>query len=337
MKGLQLWALCLLCWLAQASHAAETVRYIHTDALGSVVAVTDANGAVIERREYEPYGAQLTPAVADGPGYTGHVQDAATELIYMQQRYYDAGIGAFLSVDPVTALSSPVGQFHRYRYANSNPYRFYDPDGRCTGSRITNDDGTCRSTGGATTQSAPMRSIPSKAYAFDGAGGANSGDNAAFRNETSRRYSAKQYDSSAWGDNSQVSAAVSDASSFISDHKNGRIYSIGYSAGGHDAITFVNLLSAKGIRVQGLVLFDAHNKYVPGIFNFGVGYNVGVVLNFYQQNKWEIRFNTFRGGLVFGESTFNVNMGVDADVGHSNIVQKAFLSYGDQIDAVMGR
>ncbi|NZA25917.1 hypothetical protein H0E84_05930 [Luteimonas sp. SJ-92] len=116
--------------VAQPSQAAETVRYIHTDALGSVVAVTDASGAVIERREYEPYGAQLTPAVADGPGYTGHVQDAATGLTYMQQRYYDSTLGMFLSVDPVTAYDNPINQFHRYRYANSSPYRFVDPDGR---------------------------------------------------------------------------------------------------------------------------------------------------------------------------------------------------------------
>ncbi len=48
----------------------------------------------------------------------------------MRQRYYDPGIGMFLSVDPVTAYSNPVGQFHRYRYANNNPYKFTDPDGR---------------------------------------------------------------------------------------------------------------------------------------------------------------------------------------------------------------
>ena len=130
--------LALLCAMALPAHA-QTVRYIHTDGLGSVVAVTDASRNVIERREYEPFGAQLTPAIQDGPGYTGHVQDAATGLTYMQQRYYDPRIGTFLSVDPVPALSSPEVHFNRYRYANNNPYRFTDPDGRrsCpTGTRI---------------------------------------------------------------------------------------------------------------------------------------------------------------------------------------------------------
>jgi RHS repeat-associated protein len=58
------------------------------------------------------------------------VQDAATGLTYMQQRYYDPLIGRFLSVDPVTALDDPVGYFNRYVYASNNPYRFRDPDGR---------------------------------------------------------------------------------------------------------------------------------------------------------------------------------------------------------------
>ncbi|MEL1264112.1 RHS repeat-associated core domain-containing protein [Pseudoxanthomonas putridarboris] len=126
------WLLVVLAAVMPAVAGAQTtVKYVHTDALGSVVAMTDAIGAVVETtREYEPYGLQLTPAVQDGPGYTGHVQDAATGLTYMQQRYMDPQIGLFLSVDPVTAYSNPVGQFHRYRYAANNPYRFVDPDGR---------------------------------------------------------------------------------------------------------------------------------------------------------------------------------------------------------------
>jgi RHS repeat-associated protein len=121
--------LLLLCLVAQPALAQTVVKYVHADALGSVVAMTDENGNVIERREYEPYGYQTTPVIQDGPGYTGHVQDAATGLTYMQQRYYDPQLGVFLSVDPVTAYEQPLSQFHRYRYANNNPYKFVDPDG----------------------------------------------------------------------------------------------------------------------------------------------------------------------------------------------------------------
>ena len=109
---------------------AQEVVYYHTDALGTPVAMTNASGAVIQRREFEPYGRQLDPAVlADGPGFTGHVADAATGLVYMQQRYYDPAIGTFLSTDPVTATN--LGDaFNRYWYANANPSSAYDPDGR---------------------------------------------------------------------------------------------------------------------------------------------------------------------------------------------------------------
>ena len=107
-----------------------TVKYQHTDALGTPIAVTDAAKAIVQTSEYEPDGQLTNRALTDGPGYTGHVQDAATGLTYMQQRYYDPVIGRFLSVDPVTAYSSPGANFNRYWYANNNPYKFIDPDGR---------------------------------------------------------------------------------------------------------------------------------------------------------------------------------------------------------------
>ncbi|KAF1714291.1 hypothetical protein CSC71_04445 [Pseudoxanthomonas sangjuensis] len=107
-----------------------TTRYQHTDALGTPIAETDANKAFMNKYEYEPYGQQINGTAKDGPGYTGHVQDAATGMTYMQQRYMDPVLGVFLSVDPVTAYSNPVGAFNRYLYASNNPYAFIDPDGR---------------------------------------------------------------------------------------------------------------------------------------------------------------------------------------------------------------
>jgi len=109
-----------------------TYRYLHTDGLGSAVVETDAAQAVLERSEYEPYGALTNRAEKDDVGYTGHRQDASTGLTYMQQRYYDSQLGRFLSVDPVTAYSNPHGAFNRYWYANDNPYTFKDPDGRAS-------------------------------------------------------------------------------------------------------------------------------------------------------------------------------------------------------------
>jgi len=138
LRCIATWLCCALLvgWSLVPTASAQTVTYIHTDALGSVVAESDANGNVIKRYDYEPYGAVVGGPVADGPGYTGHVGDAATGLSQMQQRYMDPQLAVFLSVDPVTAYEQPVGQFNRYRYANGNPYRFTDPDGRQAAERF---------------------------------------------------------------------------------------------------------------------------------------------------------------------------------------------------------
>ena len=107
--------------------------YSHTDALGSPVAVTNSTGAVLSRTRYEPYGA--TVAGTTNPariGFTGHVNDGDTGLVYMEQRYYDPLAGRFLSVDPVTTDEKTGGHFNRYVYGNNNPYRFIDPDGRAS-------------------------------------------------------------------------------------------------------------------------------------------------------------------------------------------------------------
>ena len=105
--------------------------YIHTDGLGSPVARSDVNGNYIagSRTRYEPYGATAagaTPTI----GFTGHVNDAATGLVYMQQRYYDPYAGRFLSTDPVLTDAKTGNFFNRYIYANNNPYKYIDRDGR---------------------------------------------------------------------------------------------------------------------------------------------------------------------------------------------------------------
>ena len=50
--------------------------------------------------------------------------------MYMQARYYDPVIGRFYSNDPIGFRD--IHSFNRYAYANNNPYKYVDPDGRAT-------------------------------------------------------------------------------------------------------------------------------------------------------------------------------------------------------------
>ena len=58
-------------------------------------------------------GRLQTGPIPTGIGFTGHVNDADTGLVYMQQRYYDAVAGRFLSVDPVTTNAKDGSFFDR--------------------------------------------------------------------------------------------------------------------------------------------------------------------------------------------------------------------------------
>jgi RHS repeat-associated protein len=129
----QLLVLALSLGLGLNSQAqAQTVTYIHTDGLGSPVAKSDASGNLIanSRTRYEPYGMAVAGTATPTIGFTGHVNDADTGLTYMQQRYYDPVAGRFLSTDPILTDENSGASFNRYNYANNNPYRYIDPDGR---------------------------------------------------------------------------------------------------------------------------------------------------------------------------------------------------------------
>jgi RHS repeat-associated protein len=141
MSTIRIAAVSLILSLWGAVAYAGTHHYYYTDPQGTVLARADASGAIIATYDYAPYGtavASMSPA-PNGPGYTGHVNDPDTGLVYMQARYYDPGRGGFLSVDPVTPSPGNLFNFNRYDYANDNPYRFTDPDGRstCANSKCT--------------------------------------------------------------------------------------------------------------------------------------------------------------------------------------------------------
>jgi RHS repeat-associated protein len=122
----------LMMLLSSVLHAQQqgTVTYFYTDPQGTPLAEADAHGNIIATYDYTPYGTTAVGTPPKGPGYTGHVNDPETNLVYMQARYYDPVTGHFLSVDPEALVPGDVFKWDRYGYANANPIRNIDPNGK---------------------------------------------------------------------------------------------------------------------------------------------------------------------------------------------------------------
>jgi RHS repeat-associated protein len=127
--------------------------YYHKDALGSIVAMTDESGNIVQTYEYDSFG-NITSQMGsiDQPfTYTGREYDAESGLYYYRARYYDARAGRFLSEDPIlrpmnlscSSLSTTSPEltwilpflmhyhvnFNGYVYVRNNPLNYIDPLG----------------------------------------------------------------------------------------------------------------------------------------------------------------------------------------------------------------
>ncbi len=112
--------------------AGETITYFHNDAAGTPQLATDANGNVLWKENYRPYGDKLNNQAASTNNklwFTGKPHDTNTGLTYMGARYYDPLLGRFVGIDPQGVDPGNIHSFNRYAYANNNPYKFVDPDG----------------------------------------------------------------------------------------------------------------------------------------------------------------------------------------------------------------
>ncbi|MDD5035616.1 MAG: DNA/RNA non-specific endonuclease [Methylococcaceae bacterium] len=98
-----------------------TAAYYHEDGLGSLLATSNAAGTVTASQRFGAFG---NPVAQSGFGYTGREPDASG-LMYYRARYYDPGIGRFISRDPIGL----AGGINRYAYVGSNPINFNDPEG----------------------------------------------------------------------------------------------------------------------------------------------------------------------------------------------------------------
>ena len=101
---------------------------VHTDHQGSVRAVTDDSGAILNEYAYSAYGEdEARVETAPQPfGYTGRRYDPDTGLYYYRARDYDPATGRFLQEDPIWFQA---GDLNVYRYVWNNPLNWTDPSG----------------------------------------------------------------------------------------------------------------------------------------------------------------------------------------------------------------
>lgn len=109
-------------------------HYYLTDALGSVVALTDEAGTKVSTYAYSPRGVQravTTEQVPQPYRFAGGYQDP-TGLYHFAARYYDPNIGRFTTPDPSGQEQNP------YLYAEGDPVNRIDPTGLLSLSGIGN-------------------------------------------------------------------------------------------------------------------------------------------------------------------------------------------------------
>ena len=125
-------------WLSMTVHTGATpVVYTYlTDHLGTVHAVANASGAIVESYRYDPHGNVLgvwsgsgTPLTKSAIGnrilWQGREYSWATGLYYFRSRYYDPQTARWLSKDKI-GIS---GGINLYQVLSGNPVMFRDPLG----------------------------------------------------------------------------------------------------------------------------------------------------------------------------------------------------------------
>lgn len=113
--------------------------YLHRDYQGSILAITDANANIVEKRLFDAWGSIVK--VQDGAGntlagltvldrgYTGHEHLQSVGLINMNARLYDPMLHRFLQVDNYIQDPTNTQNYNQYGYVLNNPLKYTDPSG----------------------------------------------------------------------------------------------------------------------------------------------------------------------------------------------------------------
>lgn len=114
-------------YFAEGEKRGEKSHYYTRDHLGSIRELTDGEGTLLTRYDYDPYGQRTKLAGTEDVdfGYTGHYHHAPSGLILTHFRAYNPAFGRWLSRDPI----GEEGGLNLYAYVDNNPANRIDPLG----------------------------------------------------------------------------------------------------------------------------------------------------------------------------------------------------------------
>jgi RHS repeat-associated protein len=123
----------------QTASETLTTRYFHTDHLGSISVITDANGLVVERLSFDAWGKRRHPDGTDDTtgsitsqstrGFTGEEELSVAGLVHLNGRVYDPLPARMTSADPTVTDPMNAQGWNRYSYVGNDPLAFTDPNG----------------------------------------------------------------------------------------------------------------------------------------------------------------------------------------------------------------
>lgn len=117
----------------------DEVHYLHRDYLGSILAISNSSGTVVEERQFGAWGevdffkkngqeADFSESILPR-GFTGHEHFSEIALIHMNGRMYDPQLRRFLSPDNNIIDPFDTRSFDRFAYVQNNPLMLVDPEG----------------------------------------------------------------------------------------------------------------------------------------------------------------------------------------------------------------
>src|SRR5262249_18448495 len=124
--------------LVSRSDAGGTTAYYDFDQLGNTSELTDAEGAVLDRYVFLPFGEKVasTGNVPNPFTYVGAlgVMDGSGDFYLPRNRWYDPSLGRFAQRDPIGLLG---GDTNLYTYVLNRPTALTDAAGLEFGDPLT--------------------------------------------------------------------------------------------------------------------------------------------------------------------------------------------------------